>query len=247
MRFIVRGYTREAGVRELERKIAKICRQTVKRQMSGQKISREGSKEYVIDTLGVAKYYDDIMQAEPAIGLVNGLAWTSVGGEILKVETLLYPGKSQLILTGSLGNVMKESIRAAWSLVKSKALADGMSLSFFQEHDIHVHVPEGATPKDGPSAGIAVALAMFSAVKGQALPTDIAMTGEVTLRGNVLRIGGLKEKLIAAHRYSMRKVIIPQENVPDLAEIPSNVKDALEIVAVSHFDEVLMHAMGAQH
>ena len=247
MRCIVRGYTREAGVRELERKMYKICRQTVKRKLSGEKYVRTVTKNYVIDTLGVAKFYDDLLHKDPSIGLVNGLAWTSVGGEILKIETLIYPGKSQLILTGSLGNVMKESIRAAWSLVKSRALAQNTDISFFQNHDIHVHVPEGATPKDGPSAGMAVAVAMYSVVTGSPIYPDIAMTGEVTLRGNILRIGGLKEKLIAAHRYHMRKVIIPMDNFSDLSEIPSKIRDALTIVGVYHVDEVMEHVFVQNH
>ena len=244
MKHIIRDYTREAGVRELERMLFKICRQAVKRKQSGAPLNSSLALAHIRDILGVEKFHDDVLSHTAAVGVVNGLAWTNVGGEILKIETLVYPGKAQLLLTGSLGKVMKESIRAAWSLVKAKSIDEDhvKDIAYFQQHDMHVHVPEGATPKDGPSAGIAVATAMYSVVTGRSIYGDVAMTGEITLRGNVLKIGGLKEKLIAAHRYRMRKVIIPRENLGDLSDIPENIRANLDIVGVSHMNEVLEHA-----
>lgn len=240
---IIREYTREAGVRELERMLFKLCRQFVKRKQSDEIISPVLKLSVVRSWLGKQIFSDDPKQNVPTIGLVNGLAWTSVGGELLHIESIVYPGKGELVLTGSLGEVMQESIRAAWSYVKADALQNNLTIEYFQSHDIHIHVPDGATPKDGPSAGIAIATAMSSVVKNLPVSSDIAMTGEITLRGNVLKIGGLKEKLIAAHRYKIAKVFIPIENIPDLQDVPEKVCSELEIIGVTHVQEVFAHVL----
>lgn len=247
---IIRHHTREAGVRNLEREINKICRKAVRKLVETPK-PKKGKKNAPIlvndtnldDYLGVRPYDFGLAEKDDEIGRVTGLAWTSVGGELLTIETVSYQGKGELSFTGSLGDVMKESIRAAMSVAKASADRFGISIDDIKSQDIHVHIPEGATPKDGPSAGIALTTALVSTLTKIGIRADIAMTGEVTLRGKVLRIGGLKEKLLAAHRGGIKQVLIPKDNVRDLAEIPDNIKDGLIITAVEHIDEVLAHAL----
>ena len=250
IREIVRYYTRESGVRNLEREISKICRKVVTQiALAGPQPEGKGRKRRdravritpaTIDAyLGVRRFDFGRAEAEAEIGLVTGLAWTEVGGDLLQIEAALLPGKGGLQHTGQLGEVMQESVKAALSVVRARAERLGLDPEFHQKHDIHVHVPEGATPKDGPSAGIAMCTALVSALSRVAVKPDVAMTGEITLRGRVLPIGGLKEKLLAALRGGIRTVIIPQENAKDLAEIPANVKDSLDIIPVRWIDEVL--------
>ncbi|PID36983.1 MAG: endopeptidase La [Rhodobacterales bacterium] len=240
---IVRYYTREAGVRNLERELAKIARKSVTRIVRGDAKQLVVGPEELEDLLGVRKFRFGLAEDENQIGVVTGLAWTSVGGDLLSIEALRLPGKGRMKTTGTLGDVMKESIDAASSFVRSISPEIGVKPPRFEKWDIHVHVPEGATPKDGPSAGVAMVTSIVSVLTQIPVRKDIAMTGEVTLRGNVLAIGGLKEKLLAALRGGIKKVLIPQENAKDLAEIPDNVKDGLEIVPVSHVREVLAHAL----
>lgn len=249
---IVQRYTREAGVRNLEREVNKICRKVVRESIEkyGVKPSKKTKIETVVvdadnisDYLGVHQYDYGLAEEEPEVGRVTGLAWTSVGGELLTIEAITMPGKGEFVYTGSLGDVMKESIRAAMSVVRARGELLGIDYETFKSKDVHVHMPEGATPKDGPSAGIALTIALVSAMTGIAIRSDIAMTGEVTLRGKVLRIGGLKEKLLAAHRGGIKHVLIPQSNERDLVEIPDNVKEGLTIQPVSTIDEVLEAAL----
>ena len=249
---IVQRYTREAGVRNLEREVNKICRKVVRESIDkyGVKPSKKTKIETVVvdadninDYLGVHQYDHGLAEEEPEVGRVTGLAWTSVGGELLTIEAITMPGKGEFVYTGSLGDVMKESIRAAMSVVRARGELLGIDYETFKSKDVHVHMPEGATPKDGPSAGIALTIALVSAMTGIAIRSDIAMTGEVTLRGKVLRIGGLKEKLLAAHRGGIKHVLIPQSNERDLVEIPDNVKEGLTIQPVSTIDEVLEAAL----
>jgi ATP-dependent Lon protease len=245
LRDITRYYTREAGVRGLDREIAKISRKVVKSILVKKK---EGSHITVnsknLDKyLGVRKYTYGIAEKENQIGQVTGLAWTEVGGELLTVEAVKLPGKGNTVTTGKLGDVMQESIKAAVSVVRARAKRLGIPEDFYQTLDLHIHLPEGATPKDGPSAGIAIATAITSVLTGIPVRCDVAMTGEITLRGEVLPIGGLKEKLLAAHRGGIKTVLIPEENVKDLQEIPDEVKSAIEIVPVQWFDEVLERAL----
>jgi len=244
VRGIIRYYTREAGVRSLEREISKICRKVVKatqlKQATGKVIVTEANLN---DYLGVRKY--DYGQAEKKnqVGQVVGLAWTEVGGDLLTIEAAVMPGKGQIIRTGQLGDVMKESVEAARSVVRSRARRLGIKDEMFEKRDIHIHVPDGATPKDGPSAGAAMTTAFVSALTGIPVRANVAMTGEITLRGEVTAIGGLKEKLLAAHRGGITTVIIPEENVKDLQDIPENVKNKLEIVPVKWIDRVLEVAL----
>ncbi|TCK28699.1 ATP-dependent proteinase [Ancylobacter aquaticus] len=240
---LVRRYTREAGVRNLEREISNLARKAVKDLMLTKKKSVKITVQQLEDYLGAPKYRYGEAETEDQVGVVTGLAWTEVGGEILTIEGVMMPGKGKMTVTGNLRDVMKESISAAASYVRSRALDFGIEPPLFDRRDIHVHVPEGATPKDGPSAGVAMATVLTSVLTGIPIRRDIAMTGEVTLRGRVLPIGGLKEKLLAALRAGIKKVLIPEENAKDLAEIPDNVKNALEIVPVSRMDEVLQHAL----
>lgn len=251
---IIRHYTREAGVRNLEREINKISRKAVRSQVETYGIKpKKGTQinpilvndDNIADYLGVKPFDYGLAEKEPEVGRITGLAWTSVGGELLTIETATMQGKGELVFTGSLGDVMKESIRAAMSVVRAGGERFGIAYDKFKETDIHVHMPEGATPKDGPSAGIALTTAMVSAFSGIAIRPDIAMTGEVTLRGKVLRIGGLKEKLLAAHRGGIKHVLIPKSNERDLADIPNNVKEGLDIQAVETIDEVLQVALVA--
>jgi ATP-dependent Lon protease len=243
LRKMIQHYTREAGVRTLERELAKVARKSL-RQILENKIERvELTPDNLGEFLGVRKFRYGIGEEEDQIGAVTGLAWTEVGGELLTIEAVTVPGKGQIKTTGKLGEVMQESIQAAMSFVKARAPAFGVKPSIFARKDIHVHLPEGAVPKDGPSAGIGMVTAMISTLSGIAVRRDIAMTGEVTLRGRVLPIGGLKEKLLAALRGGIRTVLIPAENEKDLAEIPATVKEQLEIVPVQHVDEVLSRAL----
>ncbi len=244
----IRHYTREAGVRGLERNMSKLCRKVVKEILVAK--SKDGSALKVkIDEdnlgkyLGVQQFRYGRAEEKSAVGQVTGLAWTEMGGDLLTIEAALVPGKGKLTLTGSLGDVMQESIHAALTVVRSRAAKFGLDKDFHQKQDIHVHVPEGATPKDGPSAGVGMCTAIVSALTGIPVRSEVAMTGEITLRGEVLPIGGLKEKLLAAHRGGIKTVIIPQENVKDLADIPDNIKGQLNIEPVRWIDDVLKHAL----
>ncbi len=240
---IIRTYTREAGVRNLEREIAKLARKAVTEITKGKAKSVEVTPERLDEFLGVKRFRYGLAEKEDQVGVVTGLAWTSVGGELLSIEALRLPGKGRMKTTGKLGDVMKESIDAASSFVRSIAPQIGVKPPKFDTTDIHVHVPEGATPKDGPSAGVAMVTSIVSVLTGIPVRKDIAMTGEVTLRGNVLQIGGLKEKLLAALRGGIKTVLIPEENAKDLPEIPDNVKQGLEIIPVGHVRDVLKHAL----
>jgi ATP-dependent Lon protease len=240
---LIRRYTRESGVRSLEREIATLIRKAVKEIIAENKTSVAVTAGNLEKYLGVPKYRYGEAELEDQVGVVTGLAWTDTGGELLTIESLMMPGKGKMTVTGNLRDVMKESISAAASYVRSRAPALGIKPPLFEKRDIHVHVPEGATPKDGPSAGVAMATAIVSVMTGIPIHRDIAMTGEITLRGRVLPIGGLKEKLLAAHRGGIKKVLIPEENAKDLTEIADNVKSGLEIVPVSRMDEVLAHAL----
>ena len=243
LRTVLRHYTREAGVRTLERELAKIARKSLRQILEGKLESVQLTAENLADYLGVRRYRFGMGEEEDQIGAVTGLAWTEVGGELLTIEAVTVPGKGQIRTTGKLGEVMQESIQAAMSFVKARAPAYGVKPSIFARKDIHVHLPEGAVPKDGPSAGIGMVTAMISTLTGIPVRRDVAMTGEVTLRGRVLPIGGLKEKLLAALRGGISTVLIPQENEKDLVDIPATLKEELEIVPVSHVDEVLARAM----
>ena len=237
---VIRHYTKESGVRGLEREMAKLCRKVVKNNVMSKDAPDPVVKpENLEDYLGVKKFRYGLAEAEDQIGQVTGLAWTSVGGEILTIESVISKGKGRIVKTGSLGDVMQESIQAAFTVVKGRANAFGLPDDFFEKHDLHIHVPEGATPKDGPSAGIGMVTALMSVITNTPVRADVAMTGEVTLRGKVLAIGGLKEKLLAAHRGGIKTVLIPEENERDLKEIPDNIKQELEIVPVKWVDEVI--------
>src|SRR5690606_5461543 len=244
IRHIIRYYTRESGVRGLEREIAKICRKHVKENVLG------GTQDKAVVTPDLVEHYNGVRkfnygkkEEQDRIGQVTGLAWTSVGGELLTIEAAAIPGKGRQIRTGSLGDVMQESIQAALTVVRSRSRLLGISPEFHEKQDIHIHVPEGATPKDGPSAGIGMCTALVSVLTNIPVKADVAMTGEITLRGQVLPIGGLKEKLLAAHRGGIKHVIIPKENERDLKEIPDNIKADLVIHCVKWIDEVLELAL----
>jgi ATP-dependent Lon protease len=243
LRDLIRYYTREAGVRTLEREIAKLARKSLRQILEKKAASVTITPENLGDYSGVRKFKHGVSEDEPQVGAVTGLAWTSVGGELLTIESVTTPGKGEIKTTGKLGQVMNESVSAAFSFVKARAPAYGIKPSVFNRKNIHIHLPEGAVPKDGPSAGIGMVTSIVSTLTGIAVRPDVAMTGEVTLRGRVLAIGGLKEKLLAALRGGIKTVLIPEENVKDLAEIPANVKEGLEIIAVSHVDEVLARAL----
>ncbi|HEX8168117.1 MAG TPA: S16 family serine protease, partial [Beijerinckiaceae bacterium] len=243
---LTRRYTREAGVRNLERELSNLIRKAVKEILITKAKSVTVTPENLQDFLGVPKFrYGEVEDADQT-GVVTGLAWTEVGGELLTIEGVLMPGKGKMTVTGNLKDVMKESISAAASYVRSRAIDFGIEPPLFERRDIHVHVPEGATPKDGPSAGIAMATAIVSVMTGIPVRRDLAMTGEVTLRGRILPIGGLKEKLLAALRGGIKKVLIPEENAKDLVDIPASVKNGMEIVPVSRMDQVLQHALVRQ-
>jgi ATP-dependent Lon protease len=261
VRDVIRYYTREAGVRSLEREISKICRKVVKQlvanvpagtsRAAARKASKAAAiKEQVVvtsenlnDYLGVRRFTFGMAEKQNQVGQVTGLAWTEVGGDLLTIEVADMPGKGAILRTGSLGDVMKESVEAARTVVRARARRLGVTDTVFEKRDMHVHVPEGATPKDGPSAGIAITTAIVSALTQIPVRADVAMTGEITLRGEVLAIGGLKEKLLAARRGGIKTVLIPEENVKDLAEMPDNVKNHLEIIPVKWIDQVLAVAL----
>lgn len=240
---VIQTYTREAGVRNFERELMKLARKAVTEIIKGKAKKVEVTAANINDYLGVPRFRHGEAERDDQIGVVTGLAWTEVGGELLTIEGVMMPGKGRMTVTGNLRDVMKESISAAASYVRSRAIDFGIEPPLFDKRDIHVHVPEGATPKDGPSAGVAMATTIVSIMTGIPISKDVAMTGEITLRGRVLPIGGLKEKLLAALRGGIKKVLIPEENAKDLAEIPDNVKNALEIIPVSRMGEVLEHAL----
>jgi ATP-dependent Lon protease len=241
---VIQRYTREAGVRNLEREIGSICRKTA-REVAREKDRRlhKVTASTVQKLLGPTKFRISQIEETDQVGMVTGLAWTQFGGELLCVETLTMPGKGNTQITGKLGDVMKESAQAAVSFVRSRAEQLGIDVDFYKKLDLHIHVPEGAIPKDGPSAGISMCTAIVSALAKAPVYRDLAMTGEITLRGRVLPIGGLKEKVLAAHRGGIRKIIIPKENEKDLHDIPASVLRQVEVVAVEHMDEVLSHAI----
>jgi ATP-dependent Lon protease len=244
VQYIVQHYTREAGVRSLEREISKIFRKVVKEVLlktRAKKISVD--IEDIEHYLGVKRYRYDTANEKDQIGQVKGLAWTEVGGELLEIEAVTLPGKGKTTHTGQLGDVMQESIQAAMTVVRSRAPLMGISKNFFEKHDIHIHVPDGATPKDGPSAGVGMCTALVSVLTHLPVRADFAMTGEITLRGEVLAVGGIKEKLLAAHRGGIKSVIIPSENEKDLKEIPDNIKADLIIKPVRWIDEVFTLAL----
>src|SRR5438876_80359 len=252
IRDIVRYFTREAGVRALERELSKICRKAVKQLLTEKQAGDEKAHRITVSPknldkfLGVRKFSFGMAEKQNQVGQVTGLAWTEVGGELLTIEAVTMPGKGKTITTGKLGEVMQESIHAALSVVRARSRKLGVKEDFYQKNDIHIHLPEGATPKDGPSAGIGIATSMVSILSGIPVRADVAMTGEITLRGEVLQIGGLKEKLLAAHRGGIKTVLIPEENVKDLVEIPDNIKNKLEIVPVKWIDKVLEIALERQ-
>ena len=240
---IIRSYTREAGVRNLEREISKISRKVVKQVISGEKQTVKVNDNNISDFLGIKKFKYGEVETEDKVGVVTGLAWTEFGGEILKIETVHMPGKGRMQITGKLGEVMQESVKAAKSYVRSKSLEYGIIPPLFEKNDFHIHVPEGATPKDGPSAGIGMVTSIVSSITNNPVDREIAMTGEVTITGQVLSIGGLKEKLLAAHRAGIKKLIIPKDNEKDLADIPQKIKDDIKIITVETVDEVLKLAL----
>jgi ATP-dependent Lon protease len=247
VRDIVRYYTREAGVRSLERELSKICRKVVKGLLLKKLTPRVlVNADNLNDYLGVRKFSFGRAEDQNQVGQVVGLAWTEVGGDLLTIEAALIPGKGVITRTGSLGDVMKESVEAARTVVRSRARRLGIKDEYFEKKDIHIHVPDGATPKDGPSAGAAMATAFVSALTGIAVRGDVAMTGEITLRGEITEIGGLKEKLLAALRGGIKTVLIPESNAKDLQEIPDNVKKGLEIIPVRWIDQVLEYALVSQ-
>ena len=240
---IIRSYTREAGVRNLEREISKISRKVVKQVVNNEKQKVTVNDKNISDFLGIKKFKYGEVETEDKVGVVTGLAWTEFGGEILKIETVHMPGKGRMQITGKLGDVMQESVKAAKSFVRSKSLEYGIIPPLFEKNDFHIHVPEGATPKDGPSAGIGMVTSIVSSITNNPVDREIAMTGEVTITGQVLSIGGLKEKLLAAHRAGIKKLIIPKDNEKDLADIPQKIKDDIKIITVETVDEVLKLAL----
>jgi ATP-dependent Lon protease len=240
---IIQSYTKESGVRNLEREISKVARKVVKKVVSGEEKEVKIDLKNLPDYLGIQKFKFGELESKDKIGVVTGLAWTEYGGEILKIETVIMPGKGRMQITGKLGEVMQESIKAAKSFIRSKSLDYGIIPPLFEKKDFHIHVPEGATPKDGPSAGIGMVTSIVSAITNNPVRRDVAMTGEVTLTGQVLPIGGLKEKLLAAHRAGIKQVIIPKENEKDLVDMPKKIIDDIKITPVEHADEVLKIAL----
>lgn len=243
LRMIIRGYTREAGVRNLERKIAAVCRKTALRIVNGEAKSAKVTAKNLHKYLGKVIYLEDDVSLDAAAGICTGLAWTRVGGELLKVEVVACKGKGHLALTGQLGDVMKESAQAGYTYIRSRADELGLDKDFYETTDIHIHLPEGAIPKDGPSAGITMATAMISALTGRKVKKNLAMTGEITLSGRVLPVGGIKEKFLAAHRYGVKTIIMPAKNEQDLEELPANVRAKMHFIPVKHMDEVLKIAL----
>ena len=242
-RKIIRHYTRESGVRNLEREISKVARKLVKKIDNNEKVNIPINDKDLKDLLGVQKFNYGEIEEENRVGVVTGLAWTEVGGEILKIESAVMPGKGKMQITGKLGDVMQESVKAAKSYIRSKSLDYGIIPPIFDKKDFHIHVPEGATPKDGPSAGVGMVTSIISAITEIPVNKNVAMTGEITLRGLVLPIGGLKEKLLAAHRAGIKKVLIPIENEKDLSEVPKTILKSMEIISVKNVDDVLKVAL----
>ena len=240
---IAHNYTKEAGVRQIEREIGNNCRKAAKELLTTEKEKITVTDRNLHKFLGKEKYSYQMANAAPEVGIVRGLAWTSVGGDTLQIEVNVMPGKGEIMLTGQLGDVMKESARAGISYIRSVSKKYAIAEDFFEKHDIHVHIPEGAVPKDGPSAGITMATAMLSAVTGKKVRADLAMTGEITLRGRVLPIGGLKEKLLAAKNARIQTVLIPKENTADVEELSSEITKGLEIIPVETMEEVLKKAL----
>ena len=240
---MARNYTKEAGVRQLEREIGNVCRKAAKEILTTERKKINVTDRNIQKFLGKEKYTYQMANTAPEVGIVRGLAWTSVGGDTLQIEVNVMPGNGELMLTGQLGDVMKESARAGISYIRSVSGKYGIAEDFFEKHDLHVHIPEGAVPKDGPSAGITMATAMLSAVTDKKVRADLAMTGEITLRGRVLPIGGLKEKLLAAKSAGIRTVLVPKENVADVEELSSEITKGLEIIPVENMDEVLERAL----
>jgi ATP-dependent Lon protease len=243
---VIREYTRESGVRNLEQQMASLCRKAAKSVVSGGEGPIRITPDNLKDYLGIAKFRYGVAELEDQVGTVTGLAWTEVGGETLTIEVTVVPGSGKLILTGKLGDVMKESAQAAFSYTRSKAVELGIETDFYEKNDIHIHIPEGAIPKDGPSAGITIATALISALTNRHVSKDVAMTGEITLRGRVLPIGGLKEKSLAAHRAGYKKILLPKDNERDLKDIPDSIRQDVEFVPVAHMDQVLQHALVEQ-
>src|SRR5699024_2516247 len=240
---LIREYTREAGVRGLEREIAKLCRKTAKIIIAGRQQRVIVTEKRVNELLGKPLYRYGQMEQEDQVGTATGIAYTAVGGDTLSIEVIHYPGKGELVLTGKLGDVMQESAQAAFSYIRSRSKELKISSDFHKKYDIHIHVPEGATPKDGPSAGITMATALISSLTGRAVKRNVGMTGEITLRGNVLPIGGLKEKSLSAHRAGLTHIIMPADNERDLDDIPESVRKDLTFIRVKHLDDVLEHAL----
>jgi ATP-dependent Lon protease len=241
---IIRRYTREAGVRNCEREIASICRKLAKEAVKHkERIEFNVSESSIAKYLGPYRFRQEQVEEKDHIGMVTGLAWTPVGGELLFIEALIMPGRGKLTVTGKLGDVMQESAQAAVSYVRSRAQNLMIDEKFYRKYDIHIHIPEGAIPKDGPSAGISMCTSLVSALAKRPVHRDIAMTGEITLRGRVLPVGGLKEKIIAAHRGGIKKILIPKENEKDLKDVPKSISKQVEIIPVEHMDEVLSHSL----
>jgi ATP-dependent Lon protease len=244
LKTIIHRYTREAGVRNLEREIASVCRKVARKVVKeGKKSKVNVTSQMLVKFLGVPKYRERRSEQKDEVGIATGLAWTEVGGDILLVEATIMDGKPKLTLTGQLGDVMQESAQAALSYLRSRGRDLGLPRDFFQNNEIHVHVPEGAIPKDGPSAGITIATALASLITRKAVRSDLAMTGEITLRGKVLPVGGVKEKVLAAHRAGISSVIIPKENEKDLKEIPKPVLKSIRFILVEHMEEVMKEAL----
>ena len=239
VRDLINYYTRESGVRNLEREIANLCRKTARKMVSGEAESFEITSENLSDYLGKKKYRYDIIKGETEVGVTTGLAWTIVGGDTLFIETTVVPGTGKLVLTGQLGEVMQESAKAGISYIRSIAGELGIKEDFYKTQDLHIHIPEGATPKDGPSAGVTMCTAMISTLTNTPVRKDIAMTGEITLRGKVLPVGGIKEKVLAAHRAGIRKVLLPADNKADIDDIPEKVRNEIEFVLISNAKEAL--------
>lgn len=247
LRAIVRGYTREAGVRSLERAVATVCRKVARQIVQHKRKRFQVKPEQLPSLLGLPKFHEADKARNAEVGVATGLAWTSVGGDVLEVEVSVTPGKGRMELTGQMGDVMKESAKAGYTYIRSRAETLGIDGAFHEKSDVHVHLPEGAIPKDGPSAGITMATAMASALTGRKVPADLAMTGEITLRGRVLPVGGIKEKVLAAHRFGIKRIILPAKNERDLEELPVNIRKELAFVPVKHMDEVLAIALEEKH
>ena len=243
LRHIIEGYTRESGVRSLEKTIGTVCRRIGKSLLMNDEVPLSVSVKNLEKLLGPVKFLPETVHKDDEVGIVTGMAWTQVGGEVLETEAVAVKGKGRLLLTGQLGDVMKESAEAGVTYVRSRADVLGIDADFYANMDLHIHLPEGAIPKDGPSAGITMATAITSALTGKAVRHDVAMTGEITLRGTVLPVGGIKEKVIAAHRAGIKKILLPEENKRDMDEVPQSVKKDVKFVFVHHMDEVLAQAL----